>query len=161
MIAAATSGEITRLDVAIPFIAGALLAWVGWVMAKIVFDTLKNRLHEWLREGNIAPESLPYAFRPETIAKTSHWTVDVVQVLPGFLTPLLGVVVLLRVGATDELLFAYAGVFVVALGVFVAYLRVKPDRYGARWPGLLTTPITFILIGINLVGAAVAALIGP
>lgn len=158
---AAHHHELTRFDVALPFLAGAIFAIVGWLAATLVYDKVCENLHTVLRNAKIDAEVLPYPFRPESIAKSSQWTVDTALVLPGLLSPGLGLILLLRQGATGALWFAYAGAFLLAFAVYILFLRRPPDEYGRRWPSRLTTPITVILVIINLTGAAAAGAIGP
>jgi uncharacterized protein involved in cysteine biosynthesis len=152
--------HLTRLDAALPFLLSAMLVVVAAVFAGLVTDRVETVFTEWAADAGLGVDRLPYAFRPKVLAKTSYWIIDTSQAFTALLAPFVGVVVLLRHGASGELALVYTSALLVSACVFVFYLRRRPDDYGHRLPGPLT-PIVLISLLLNLAGACVAYAIGP
>jgi len=152
--------KLTRLDAALPFIVGALLIVVGGFVSALVVSKVKDLYRARAREANTPEEDLPDEFKPEYIAKTSQWIIDIAQVLTALLAPLVGLILLRRHGNSDELAILYLGVFAFAFGIFVGFFRADVSRYGTNFPEWLT-PIVAMTLALNVLGAVLAYVIGP
>lgn len=163
MIAAAAAEHLvrlTRFDAALPFLVAAVLALIGAISSDFVTDKVASVLRLWAQQAGQSVERLPYAFRPEQIAQMSGWTIDAGQTLATILAPFVGLVLLIHLGATSTLVLANLVILLIAFLVFWFFWRRPPDAYANRWP-LFLTPLTALAVGLNIIGAAIAYLIGP
>jgi hypothetical protein len=156
----ATTTHLTRLDAALPFLLAAALVLVGALVAMIVTLRVEALFHQWARDANEDENDLPYTFRPESIAQMSQWIVDAAQVFTSLLAPLIGLTLLLKHGASDNLILLYVAALLIALAALVFFLRRDASFYGTRSPPVLT-PIVTLALTFNVIGAGLAYLIGP
>jgi hypothetical protein len=134
---------------------------IGAFFASLVADKVGDVLRTWLGDAGIAADELPYPFRPDVLAQMALWIIDTAQVFTAILSPAVGLVLLVAVGASKDVALAYLGALVAAFAIFTRFYRHRPDDYGRNVPSGLGTPIFWICFLVNLVGAAAAAAIGP
>jgi hypothetical protein len=160
LILLAAFEEPTRLSVAAPFIAGAVLLFLGPFVAMAVEARLATVFQNWLDDDGLPPRALAKlgSYSPETVAKSSVWSIDAAQILATFLLPWLGVA-LLRPGLALFLLYLVVSVVVLA-GLLWFIYRVKADDYHTRGVWIFT-PVPLFGIPVNVAAAIVAAAIGP
>lgn len=151
--------ELSRLDVALPFLVAIVLTAISAFVGEIVLGRLADQLEKWAGEQGVM-EKLPETFKPASISQLSGWTVDCAQVLAGLLAPLVGLILLDKHGSSSELQLAYLAAFAISFGAFVCLLRRDPSKYGTGWPRVLTPAVALALI-LNIGGAVAAYLIGP
>jgi len=166
---------ITRLDVAAPFLANALLVLLGAFLGPLIIMKLEGAFGDWIagvqveksmkcpkckKEHLVKIDTTSVIFDAEQSAQASIWAIDASQILGLFLGPLLGIVLLSPPWSSGVALLYIAGIFVcvIAFAYFVAKVRV--DSYWT-WGYPLFTPVSIAGILVSLAAAVAAALIGP
>jgi len=152
--------HLTRLDVALPFFLAAAFVIVGGFAALLVTRRVRTFLDGEVSKSVKCANKLPYAFRPEPLSQMSQWTIDSAQILTALVAPLIGLVLLLKQGATGVLVALDLVACLVAVGGFRVFLKRDPTFYGTKSPRLMT-PMLVISVLLNLFAGVVAYAIGP
>jgi hypothetical protein len=153
--------EPSQLSVAAPFIVSAALTALGPFVDLVIEPRLKEAFLEWARADEEVNVDELISYAPETLARSSSWTIDAAQFVGMALAPLVGLLVL-RGDLNDALTLFYVLAMVVVVAGFLYFvIRVRVDQYhGKGW--WILTPVTLIGIGLNVAAALVAAfVIGP
>lgn len=159
----------SRFDVAAPFLASALLLFLGPFALLAVISRLAGEYRRWASQQALPERAAeceakmsapPLIIDPDQLAQNAIWAVDASQILIIFLAPVVGLFILHNhLGTAIAVL--YVASLVVTLAGFLAFTFLGPiDRYPS-WGFWIFTPVTVLGILATLAAAGTAALIGP
>jgi hypothetical protein len=156
----------TSFDVAVPFLANALLLMLGPFIGLAIVARLRQVYRGWADQILVDPGSTEISSRPPLVndpdqqAEIATWVIDAAQTSAIFLGPLVGLL-LLRSRLENAVALLYVGSFLAAFAAFLSFtFLVAPDRYSRRgiW---IFSPVTIIGVILNLAAAGAAAAVGP
>jgi hypothetical protein len=154
--------NVSRFDVALPFLVSAGLLVISSFAEEAISQRLERVLTSWFTEVNVDINALATPLDPASLASTTAWTVDAAQILAVVLAPAIGLLILRpHLGSTLSLL--YLASFVVAVAAFFGFtFNVRADKYGSKVWLRFFTPVSVIGVVLELAAAGVAAwAIGP
>jgi hypothetical protein len=156
------STDVSRFDVAVPFLLSALLLALGPFVGLAIEHRLKGEFTSWAEEMGQDIGELDDSLQPAAHARAAGWACDAAQLVGTVVAPATALL-LLKPDLGSALALLY---LVTIVGAFVAFLAftflVPVDKYGTRRIVWIFSPLAVIGVGVNAVAAGVAAwLIGP
>lgn len=148
----------SRWERAAPFLAAILLVLLSVLAAHIVVKQLATHFSTAYDDKEL--KKIDNRRAPNTHAQAAYWAVDAAQIPIGIGAPL-ATVILLRKVYNSDFVVVYLVALVIGLGFCVYFLyQVNIERYGGR--GFTPfkfriTPVTIMVLILNIVGAIVAA----
>lgn len=158
----AGAAELSRFDVALPFVVSAVLLALGPFVGLAIEHRLKSEFTRWAEEMGYDVGQLDESLQPAVHARAAGWASDAAQLVGTVVAPATALL-LLKPDAGSALALLYLATFVVAFAGFLAFTFLVPvDRYGTARMMSIFSPVAVIGVAVNLAAAAVAAwVIGP
>lgn len=150
-------GTTERIAAAGPFVAGAL---VTLILGPAVEKVLRSKEVAFYKL-QVGAAQQPRTLTPDAIADYTAWSIDCYQASTVMILPLIGIAFVgIQLETSMALTVAYVLGAVIGFAIFLRFLSMD-DPYvyiRERWFGLYSG-LSMLSIGLNVVGAVVAAML--